>query len=384
MPVPRRWVAPTAFTLAAVVAVAGGAYLLTAPDAPSTSRTAPAGTVGLTAKLDGCAAPSGTVDAGNRTFAVTNTSTRSLEFALAGPDGAVYAELDALAPQATRLLRVALGSGEYRFECYFAETDAVTGASFRVPGDAPRGPAVIPTSTQDLTPATLDYQAWVGGRLPALRAAVAALAAAPDIESQRTAWRAAHRLYETLGAAYDAFGDWDGKINGRRTTGDATGFHAIEAALWAPSPTVPAAAERTLVTEVDGLLADYPSLAVNPLQIGLRAHEITENTIEFTLTGADDAGSHTGLDTAAANLEGTRRVLDALNAVLATRYPRLPQTRAALDRADAVCADLAGRFPARPLGDLPLADRQRLNTAFGGLVELLAPIAAIADVRRTK
>ncbi|TWS18089.1 EfeM/EfeO family lipoprotein [Tsukamurella asaccharolytica] len=383
MPTPGRWVAPTAFALAAVVAVAGGAYLLTAPG-PAPARGAAAHAVGVTAKLDGCAAPAGAVDAGNRVFAVTNTSTRPLELALAGPDGAVYAELDALAPSATRLLRVALGSGEYHFECYFAETDAVSGPAFRVPGEAPRGPAVIPTSIQDLTPATLDYQAWIGGRLPALRDAVAALAAASGIEAQRTAWRAAHRLYETLGAAYDAFGDWDRKLNGRRTTGDATGFHAIEAALWGPVPTVPVELERTLTRDVDGLLADYPSLAVDPLQIGLRAHEITENTIEFTLTGADDAGSHSGLDIARANLEGTRRVLDSLNAVLATRYPKLPATRAALDRADHVCADLAARFPDRPLSELPLADRQRLTTAFGGLVELLAPIAAIADVRRTK
>lgn len=384
MPTPGRWVAPTAFALAAVVAVAGGTYLLTPHDTRSTGISSPPDAIALTAKLDGCATPNGTVDAGNRTFSVTNTSTRSLELALAGPDGAVYAELDALAPQATRLLRVGIGSGEYRFECYFAETDAVTGPSFRVPGDAPRGPAVVPTSTQDLTPATLDYQTWVGGRLPALRDAVAALAAAQGIEAQRAAWRTAHRLYETLGAAYDAFGDWDGKINGRRTSGDATGFHAIEAALWGQSAAVPPALTQGLVRDVDGLLADYPSLAVNPLQIGLRAHEITENTIEFTLTGADDAGSHTGLDIARANLEGTRRVLDSLSAVLATRYARLPETRAALDHADAVSADLAARFPDRPLAEIPLADRQRLNTAFGGLVELLAPIAAIADVRRTK
>lgn len=384
MPTPGRWVAPTAFALAAVVAAAGGTYLLTARDTPSTADSSPLGAIALTAKLDGCAMPEGTVGAGNRIFSVTNTSTRSLELALAGPDGAVYAELDALAPRATRLLRVALGSGEYRFECYFTETDGVSGPSFRVPGDAPRGPAVIPTATQDLTPATLDYQKWVGGRLPELRDAVATLAVAQGLDAQRTAWRTAHRLYETLGAAYDAFGDWDGRINGRRTSWDATGFHAIEAALWGPSAAVPPALAQGLVRDVDGLLAEYPSLAVNPLQIGLRAHEITENTIEFTLTGADDAGSRTGLDIARANLEGTRRVLESLNTVLATRYARLPETRTALDRAAAVCADLATRFPDRPLRDIPLADRQRLNTAFGGLVELLAPIAAIADIRRTK
>ena len=90
-----------------------------------------------------------------------------------------------------------------------------------------------------------------------------------------------------------------------------------------------------------------------------------------------------GLDIAQANLEGTRQVLDALNPILVTRYAQLPATRAALDRADATCAELLTRYRDRPLSDLTRPERQRLNTAFGSLVELLAPIAAIADVRRT-
>jgi iron uptake system component EfeO len=35
-----------------------------------------------------------------------------------------------------------------------------------------------------------------------------------------------------------------------------------------------------------------------------------------------------------------------------------------------------------PVGDLPTADRQRIDAAVSGLLEALAPIAAIGDVRR--
>ncbi|MFC7755640.1 imelysin family protein [Tsukamurella soli] len=289
-----------------------------------------------------------------------------------------------MGPGSTRQMQVSLARGVYHFACYFTDVPAVSGGVFAVTGGtAPATRGVAPLSTQDLTPVTLQYQAWIASRLPALQAAVRALAAAPDVTAQRSAWLAAHHLYETLGAAYDAFGDWDTKINDPGPPAPTSGFHAIEAALWGPQPTVPADLERQLQTDVDGLTADFPNIAVDPLQIGLRAHEITENTIEFTLTGADDLGSHASLDTALANLEGTRRLLDLLTPLLSTRYPRLGATRSALDQTVTVVTAMATKYPGRAVSSFSQADRERLNASFGGLVELLAPIAAITDVRRT-
>ncbi|MDF0532488.1 EfeM/EfeO family lipoprotein [Tsukamurella sp. 8F] len=382
MPVPARWVAPTAFTAAAVVAAAGIlTYSLTGD-----SRTAPTPTVGnlsstaVDATLDGCAHPGGDLAGGSRVFAVTNRTTRALEISVAGADGTVYAELEGVGPASTRLMQVSLPAGTFHFECYFAETPELSGAGFAVTrGAAAPGAGVAPVSTQDLTPVTLAYQSWISARLPQLQADARALAAAPDIASQRTAWLTAHHLYETLGAAYDAFGDWDAKING-----DDSGFHAVEESLWDANPTVPTDLEKQLVADVDGLTADFPNIAVDPLQIGLRAHEITENTIEFTLSGRDDHGSHASTDTALANLAGTRELLDRLTPLLKPRYARLDDTGAALDKAVAVTTEMAAKYPGKPLSEYAQADRERLNASFGGLVELLAPIAAITDVRRTK
>jgi iron uptake system component EfeO len=385
--VPGRWVAPTAFAAAALIAVGAAGYLFPgrAPSpAPSASLSAPITTIGrlpstsVRAGTGGCATPARAPQAGDQVFAVTNTSSLPLEITLIAPGGGVHGEIEGLGQGTTRIMHVRLGSGGYRFRCYFTEVPAIDGAEFTVTGPTPGSDAPTPVSTQDLTPVTLAYQHWISGDLTELQRRVRALAAAPDTAGQRAAWLSAHHLFETLGAAYDAFGDW-----GRTINGDDSGFHLVEASLWAPQPSIPTAAEQQLITAVDGLTAAFPSIGVDPLQIGLRAHEIVENTIEFTLTGSDDHGSHASLDTARANLEGTSELLDRLTPLLRTRYPELPQTQDALAHAERVVDDLARRYPDRPLGDYTGTDRAQLNTAFGGLVERLAPIAAITDIRRT-
>ncbi|GAA4676332.1 EfeM/EfeO family lipoprotein [Gordonia humi] len=368
--------APTAFGAAAVVAACGvGFYLL--QDRSDGSESDTSSTIDLS--LGECGAPSRPVSAGPAVFAIHNTSSRPVTVHLADDDSAVYAELEDVGPGVTRPLQVPLGSGAYHFVCLFTERVARNGARFTVAGDVPRGPAARALSVQDLTPATLAYQRWITDRLPRLRTGVAAVETAGDVDSARRAWTDAHHLYETLGAAYGAFGDWDARING-----DDGGFARLQAALWGRSPHLDATAAVDLTAAVDGLIADSGALAVAPLDIGLRAHEIIENTIEHTLSGDDDLGAHAALNTADANLIGTRTLLDVLDPLLHERYPELPRTRAALDRARAVTADLAARHGGVALADLPRADRDRLNAAFGELVERLAPVAVITDVRRTR
>lgn len=373
----RRRLAYLAFALAVLVGV--GAVV---GNVVTRSHTADSPTVGnlpataVTAQTDDCVRPPSTIAAGARVFAVTNASINPLSITLAAPSGTVYGEIEALAPGTTRTLQASLGGGRYRFRCYFSQVPAVDSVDFEVIGAATSAPAVVPVSAQDLTVPTQIYERWVGGRLPVLAAAVRTLAAASTIADQRAAWMRAHHLYETLGAAYDAFGDYDAKIND-------DGFAGIEEALWATDPTIPTALEATLIGDVDGLIGEFPSLAIDPLQIGLRAHEITENTIEFTLTGRDDHGAHASLDTAAANLAGTQQVLGVLHGILTTRYTQLSATEAALSHAQQLVTRLSATYAGRPLAAMSIGDREQLNAAFGGLVELLAPIAAITDIRRT-
>jgi iron uptake system component EfeO len=282
---------------------------------------------------------------------------------------------------------VRLATGSYAFRCLQQDADAVNGPTVTVPtgrgrdGNAGGTPGVAPVTQQDLIPATLAYQHWVAGQLPGLVSAVEALhgaVAAGDLSGARQRWLTAHLDYERLGAAYGAFGDVDQEINGPRQ--HDSGFHALEYGLWhgggSTSGLEPVAA--TLLSDVQGLQAAWAKVQLDPLVLGVRAHEIVENAIEFELSGRTDYGSDSNLTTVQANLDGTAEVLSLVRPLLTGRVA-LPGIDAEMAAARTELAALNGA----PLNSLTQSQREKLNAVFGDLVEQLAPVAAVLDVRRT-
>ena len=290
---------------------------------------------------------------GWQAFTLRDSDSRAAEVTLVDPTtGAVFASLDPLGPGRTASLSVQLAPGRYAFRCALEDEPVVTGPTVTVTGpavDAP--PGVLPVTEQDLLPATKAYEGYVTSQLPGLLRGVQRLSADVARGSRSAAerdWLTAHLAYERLGAAYGAFGDVDAEINGLpsglpngvRDT-DFTGFHRIEYGLWHGQPLgalrAPAGA---LVRSVTALRAAFPTAQIDPLDVSIRAHEITENALQFELTGRTDFGSHSALATVAANLDGTRTVLAMLTPLLRARYPALDQTLAALHQAQ---ADLAAQ-----------------------------------------
>lgn len=334
---------------------------------------------------------------GKQVFDLRNTSSRAAEVYLTNPaNGSVYGEVEGLGPGTTRPLRVTLGGGSYAFRCLPDDTDAVTGPTVTVAGPARGGgPAAVPVTQQDLIPPTIAYQKWVQDRMGELVRRTDALRSAVrggDPAAARAAWLPAHLVYERMGAAYGTFGDADGAINGT-TAGLSggvrdpgfTGFHRIEYGLWhdASASSLRGAADQ-LDKDVRALRDSWPQQRMGPADLGLRAHEIMENTVQFELTGRTDYGSGTNLATARANLDGTRAVLDRLRPLLTSRDPGLPEidswlgrTRKALD-----AAHQGDRWT--PVDRLDRGRREKINAAAGALVERLADVAALTDVRRTR
>ena len=114
--------------------------------------------------------------------------------------------------------------------------------------------------------------------------------AAGNLGEARRLWLAAHAGYERLGAAYDAFGDLDGVINGRPSglprggrDPDFTGFHRVELALWHPETTSPSERRRqaeVLADAVSDLRDELANAQLDPLTFSIRAHEIAENLLQ--------------------------------------------------------------------------------------------------------
>lgn len=333
---------------------------------------------------------------GTQVFDLRNTSSGATEVDLLDPaTGAVHGEVEGLAPGTTRPMRVVLGSGTYAFRCLPDDAQAVTGPTVRVGGRAaPRGPAAVPVTAHDLIPPTLDHQRWIQSRTVELARRTDALSGAVDsgdMAAARRAWLPAHLVYERMGAAYGTFGDADSAINGTtaglpRGLADPAfaGFHRVEYGLWhGESATSLRAPVSALARAVRALRDGWPQERMDPGDLGLRAHEILENTVQAELTGRTDYGSGSNLATARANLDGTRELLSRLRPLLATRLPELPRLDSWLDRTRHTLDSFDRDGTWAPLNTLTRADRQRINSDVGELVERLAPVATLCDVRRT-
>ncbi|MDG4535108.1 EfeM/EfeO family lipoprotein [Streptomyces sp. AV19] len=328
---------------------------------------------------------------GIQTFALRNTTPAPAEARLQDArTGAVLGEVEGIGPGGVRLLTVRLGPGAYSFVCRAADAVPVAGPAVRVGGHGTRGPAVIPVTRRELIAPALAYQRWVGRELGRLvRAADALAARTGDVRRARAAWLAAHLRYQRLGAAYGAFGD-RGEAVDRTAAGlpggihdpRFTGFRRVEYGLWhgERGPALRRAADR-LASDVRALHGSWAETRMDPAELARRAHEIVEDTLRLELTGRGDHGSGTSLATARAQLDGSRRALDALRPALRARGvattaldDRFRRARSLLDR-----QRRGGRWT--PLARLGRADRERIDACFGDLAERLAVVAAVCDVR---
>ncbi|HEX3787310.1 MAG TPA: EfeM/EfeO family lipoprotein [Pseudonocardiaceae bacterium] len=336
---------------------------------------------------------------GNQALLLHNTDINPAEVDLvATATGKVIGEVDGVAPNTTATMRITLGPGSYAVRCLVDDADPITGPAVRITGAGRTNPGAVPVTRTDLLPALQQYQAYltagVGtlvGRTDALDAAVKAAVASNNLTATKAAWLPAHLTYETLGAAYDAFGDFDGEINGTAAglpggVNDPgfTGFHRLEYGLYhgqTAADLVPVADQ--LDSDVHGLQAALPTIQPDALDIGLRAHEIIENSLQFELTGQTDYGSGTNLATVQANLTGDQEVLKVLRPTLAPRYPQLSDV-------DTWSARLQKLLTAQqhpngswtPVEQLSQTDREQLDGTLSELTELLAPVATITEPRR--
>ncbi|WP_329454422.1 EfeM/EfeO family lipoprotein [Streptomyces sp. NBC_01497] len=332
---------------------------------------------------------------GLQVFDVHNVATDAAEVYLTDSSGALLGEIDGLGPGTTRPIQVQLGRGSYAFRCLIEDTDAVNGPAVRVTtGPAKGGPAVSPVNQHDVIPPTLAYQKWVGEGFKSVLDKVGTLKAAVDagdLDAARRAWLPAHLAYTRLGGAYGAFGDLGAAVD-ETDAGlpagvhdkDFSGFHRVEYGLWhGQSAADLKAPTDQLAKDLKDLSDQWAGTRMDPLDTGLRAHEITEDSIQLDLTGRSDFGSGTSYATARAGLDGTVELLDVLQPLLAPRDPGLPQLKAALATAQGDLDATRKGSDWRAPDTLSRAERERVDADFGDLAERLAPVAVIFDIRRT-
>jgi iron uptake system component EfeO len=329
---------------------------------------------------------------GWHTFQIENQSTGGGEIDLIDPaNGAIYAEVENTGPGTITPMRLNLGSGTYAFMCNFNDFNTQVGTKVTVGGHAKGTPAVLPVSYNQTIPYAKKYQAYAEAGLKVLAQETATLAAdvrGGDLTAAKKDWLTAHLQYQTLGAAYGTFGDYDGEIDGdANATGvsspDWTGFYRLEYGLWhgqSAKELMPVAA--TLEANVKALFAWWPTQQIPLSDVGLRTHEVLENALQFQLTGNDDYGSGTTLAATLANIQGTRYLLSLLRPLLVPRYAELPAVYSGLDRLQSLI-DKEHRPNGMwvPVSALPVSARQAIDAACGAVLQSLAPIASITEPR---
>ncbi|XUL86003.1 iron uptake transporter permease EfeU [Streptomyces galilaeus] len=381
------WVVPVA--VVAVPAVVAGLVVAFARPKPASSQTV---AVSETECGKGFTAP-GT---GRQTFQMHNTGDKTSEVYLIDPaTGAVYGEVEGLAPGTTRDLVATVAGGSYAWRCVPTGAKAVTSATVHVSGGGGTVKAVVPVSESDLAAPLKAYKVYVDQGLATLETQTRQLGAdiaGNHLAKARTDWLTAHRTYSSLGAAYGTFEDFDQKINGRADglaggvdDKDFAGFHRIEYGLWhgqsAAELKVPA---QQLATAVVGLRKAFPAQDFDPGDLPLRAHEILENALQFELTGDTDEGSGTNLATVDSNLAGTRELLTVLRPLLTKESTTLlPTVDAAVARLQKLLDSAHHGGSWTPVEQLSRPDRARLDGATGQLLEDLAPVPDLLEIRKS-
>ncbi|MEV0906957.1 iron uptake transporter permease EfeU [Streptomyces hokutonensis] len=387
---PRRrpvWVVPVA--VVAVPAVVAGLVVAFARPKPASSETV---AVSETECGKGFTAP----DTGRQTFQMHNTGDKTSEVYLIDPaTGAVYGEVEGLAPGTTRDLVATVAGGSYAWRCVPTGAKAVTSATVHVSGGGGTVKAVVPVSENDLAAPLKAYKVYVDQGLATLETQTRQLSAdiaGDHLGKARADWLTAHRTYSSLGAAYGTFEDFDQKINGRADglaggvdDKDFAGFHRIEYGLWhgqsASELKVPA---QQLATAVVGLRKAFPTQDFDPGDLPLRAHEILENALQFELTGDTDEGSGTNLATVDSNLVGTRELLTVLRPLLTKESTTLlPTVDAAVARLQKLLDSAHHGGSWTPVEQLSRPDRARLDGATGQLLEDLAPVPDLLEIRKS-
>jgi iron uptake system component EfeO len=334
---------------------------------------------------------------GPYTFQIYNAAAEEGDVDLINPaSGAVYAEVEMLGPGTTSPLQLDMGSGQYAFRCSFEDFDPFNGPTETIGGHTADSAGIVPVTQDDLLQPAREYTAYVTKGLVTLAAQTGTLLGdvrAGNLARAKTDWLTAHLEYERLGAAYDAFGDFDDEIDGRPdglvggvNSPRWTGFYRLEYGLWHGQ------SERTLTTvattldnDVLALQKAWPNgsgMQIQLLDIGLRTHEIIENALEFQLSDHDDYGSGSTLATTVANIADDEELLSILHPVLASRYAQLPAVYTWLSRLQTLI-DKYGYQNGRWLSvaSLSAEDREQLDSACDQAVEELAPIATITEPR---
>lgn len=308
-----------------VLMIAAGAMFYFASQAAQKKRVANAGneTV-VTIHAKNCEPNSITVPAGKNAFRIVNASDRAVEWEIL--DGVlVVEERENIVPGLSQIINANLQPGDYAITCGLLSNPRGT-LHVTPTAESDAAAKARPSMVAFIGPLS-EYRVYLSTQSGALIRTVNDLQQAidsGDLAQAQKAYAPARAAYQRIAPAAQRLSELDNAINARadyyeKREQDAGfgGFHRIEFGLFSQKSV------NGLAPVVQKLQADIASLkqqllaqSIAPEQLASMVVRNMRSIAEVRSNGEEERYSHLDVNGFAANLEGTRKVIDLLRPLL--------------------------------------------------------------------
>ena len=326
-----------------VIMIAAGALFYYASQTAMKKRAAnnSAETV-VTIHAHACEPNALTVPAGKNAFRIVNRSERAVEWEIL--DGVlVIEERENIAPGLSQVINANLQPGDYAITCGLLSNPRGT-LHVTPTAESEANAKARPSMVAFIGPLS-EYRVYLSLQGSALIKAVTALQQAieaGDLSAAQAAYMPARAAYQRIAPAAQRLAELDNAINARadyyeKREQDAafSGFHRIEYGLFDQHSVegLNPIAQR-LQTDVTSLKQQLLAQNMAPEQLAAIVVRNMRSLAEIRSNGEEERYSHSDLNGFAANLEGTRKVIDLLRPLLSKSSGPL------LEKIDAASAGL--------------------------------------------
>lgn len=283
-----------------------------------------------------------TVPAGKNAFRIVNRSERAVEWEIL--DGVlVIEERENIAPGLSQVINANLQPGDYAITCGLLSNPRGT-LHVTPTAESEANAKARPSMVAFIGPLS-EYRVYLSLQGSALIKAVTALQLtiqAGDLNAAQAAYVSARAAYQRIAPAAQRLAELDNAINARadyyeKREQDAafSGFHRIEYGLFDQHSVegLNPIAQR-LQTDVTALKQQLLAQNMAPEQLAAIVVRNLRSLAEIRSNGEEERYSHSDLNGFAANLDGTRKVIDLLRPLLSKSSGPL------LEKIDAASAGL--------------------------------------------
>lgn len=290
--------------------------------------SASSGKIAVSATDSSCELSSTDLDAGARTFTVTNKGSKVTEFYVYAEGDRILGEVENVGPGLSRDLVVDLPKGTYEGACKpgmvgdgIRETISVTGEAAKPLSDS-----------EELKAAANSYERYVASQSAALIEKTTEFVdavKAGETEKAKELYPIARTYWERIEPVAEIFGDLDPLTDGREPDAkaegrDFTGWHRIEKQLWVENNTDGMAKYADdLLANIKKVVALSEEQPLTALQLAQGSKGLLDEVATGKITGEEDEFSHTDLWDFKANIDGSQAAIAALRPVLEDQDPEL-------------------------------------------------------------